>query len=598
MKAEVKKLKYYPASITAGTYISGSSKTIDDLLDTPYLIDYIENKRNVLKRFRGEIVYNATVYTTYKTGAKAGDYWFYLGKRRHSLDLKVLEPNDIVYFDGTYFCTLHTRFTNAVDIRQKYDVCIIGGGAGGVGAAYALRNSGWRVCLVERNDALGGTHAVAGVGLLIASPVCQWYKDIAADAYADGGLNFYNKSFSAQGFAKSKGVGTGTKFEKLFRASQFTDERNVINGFTGNHVYIGDLYFQQRYYNDLKDSIDLLLNYEVIETKSKDTEVSEVIVRSMIDGTIRHICADYFIDCSGDGVMFTSDPSLELDVDYYIGTDPQDRYSESIISASTVPNHYGINTVECLYYTTTRDYKSGEGQTPYETKYKKYTNQQAKGNFGYQGIDDTNVMAYSVSYGLGMTANNFIDKSVEWNMGDAYDRAMCYTRGQSRGIKKMLAIREKYRVNCEAAVSCNPDAELGSLNTQITSSNYVEQHTIALSTWYTDIHNQSYYYKSMIANGIPYEAAIPRCYKNVLCGSRCYGASHIGLSSVRLVKTMLDLGHSCGIAIKQLLDSDARGDVRTVDVAAVQDAIRIADVIDELETYFYGSSVTSEDIVL
>ena len=150
----------------------------------------------------------------------------------------------------------------------------------------------------------------------------------------------------------------------------------------------------------------------------------------------------------------------------------------------------------------------------------------------------------------------------------------------------MLAIREKYRVACEKTV------DQTSLATQITSSNYVDEHTIALSTWYVDIHNQSYYCVSNIANGVPYEALIPKCYTNVLCGSRCYGASHIGLSSVRLVKTMMDLGHSAGIAIKQLLDSNNRVDVRNVDVAQVQSEIGIADVIAELETYFYGDTVT------
>ena len=151
----------------------------------------------------------------------------------------------------------------------------------------------------------------------------------------------------------------------------------------------------------------------------------------------------------------------------------------------------------------------------------------------------------------------------------------------------MLAIREKYRVACEKTVDQNY------LTKQITSSNYATEHIIGLSTWYVDIHNQSYSCVSNIANGVPYEALIPKCYKNVLCGSRCYGSSHIGLSSVRLVKTMLDLGHSAGVAIKQLLDNNTRGDVRTVDVAQVQTEIGIADIITELETYFYGSTVES-----
>ena len=100
--------------------------------------------------------------------------------------------------------------------------------------------------------------------------------------------------------------------------------------------------------------------------------------------------------------------------------------------------------------------------------------------------------------------------------------------------------------------------------------------------------------QSNIPNGVPYEAMIPKCYSNSLVACRAYGASHVGLSSIRLVKTMMDLGHSAGIAIKQLCYSDTRGDVRTVDVSSVQDEIGILSVINDLEAHFFGDTVTTE----
>ena len=106
--------------------------------------------------------------------------------------------------------------------------------------------------------------------------------------------------------------------------------------------------------------------------------------------------------------------------------------------------------------------------------------------------------------------------------------------------------------------------------------------------------SETYNCKSNIPNGVPYEALIPKCCTNSLVACRAYGASHIGLSSIRLVKTMMDLGHSAGIAIKQLCYSDTRGDVRTVDVSSVQNEIGILSVINDLETHFFGSTVTTE----
>jgi 2-polyprenyl-6-methoxyphenol hydroxylase-like FAD-dependent oxidoreductase len=45
----------------------------------------------------------------------------------------------------------------------EFDVCVVGGGSGGFGAALAAARLGRRVCLVEREDTLGGTAVHAGV---------------------------------------------------------------------------------------------------------------------------------------------------------------------------------------------------------------------------------------------------------------------------------------------------------------------------------------------------------------------------------------------------------------------------------------------------
>ena len=137
--------------------------------------------------------------------------------------------------------------------------------------------------------------------------------------------------------------------------------------------------------------------------------------------------------------------------------------------------------------------------------------------------------------------------------------------------------------------------------TKITSDNIEAEKTMALSTWYVDIHNQTYSCTSNIANGVPYEAMIPKCYKNVLVASRCYGASHLALSSIRLVKSMLDLGYSAGKAMLDVLEN-GRADVREADTVAIQNATGIKNSIAEVETYFYGSTVdyiqaNEEDLV-
>lgn len=600
MKSSIKKLANYPVTVTSGVYLDGTSKTLQQAINDGDIggnTDDLKNYSSKLLNYKGEFDYSQ--YISIKKSSIQGDFWVWKSDSIMDFDsCWVAYPNDIIYRDGNYFKTIHIPRTNSVQPKEKYDVCIIGGGAGGIGAGYALRNSGYRVCIVERLDTLGGTHCNAGVGMLIASPICDWYKDVIQVGFDAGKIQFYNMKNADK---LPSEVGIGTTFEKQYRASQFTDEKNTINGFNGNHIILNDAWMYQKYYDDFKDNIDIFINHELINTISDTTtkQVDYITVKNLINGKDFDICADYFIDCSGDGVLFTNDEKLSLDTNYYIGTDPKTRFNESVYADGYVGDHYAINTVEPCYFQVscrvlTDQGANGQGKPPLPTNYKTYTNTTQKSNFSYKFPNsNSNVSTMSNSYGTRMSLQKFIDYPNGWNIADGYDRANYvfltggYTVGNRfAGTRKMLAIREKYRVACEKTVDQNY------LTTQITSSNYTTEKTIALSTWYVDIHNQSYSCVSNIANGVPYEAMIPKCYKNALVASRCYGASHIGLSSVRLVRTMMDLGHSSGIAIKQLLDNNTRGDVRTVDVAQVQSEIGIADVITELETHFYGGTVT------
>lgn len=584
-----------PVTLAECVYVgNGTANTLKDVIigGTNYKIEEIKNMSANLKNYRG--IFNYDNYKTNKDSSVYGDFWLWDGDSLMDFDFSIAYPGDAIYKskDGI-FKVVHIPKTNNIVPKRKYDVCIVGGGAGGIGSAYALQNSGYKVCIVERLDTLGGTHC-NGVGLLIASPICDWYKSIAKEAYDLGKLEFINNSTTGKVGRK---VGAGTDFEKMFRAALFEDSKNVINGFNGNHININDIWFSQKYYNDFKENIDIFINNEVIETKSSNKKLDYIKIRNVLNGTVNTITADYFIDCSGDGVLFTTNKDLALDTDYYIGTDPRDRFNESAYPENYQGDKYGINSVEPCYYQTFAKYIPGYvslADYPNPTNYRKYEGVTAKANYLHQspGGNGCTTKTVSNSNGSKMSLQKFIDYDYDWNLADGESRALAtfmvggYTAGNRfNETRKLLAIREKYRVACEKTV------DQTYLTKQITSQNYVTEKTIALSTWWVDIHNQSYFCTSNIANGVPYESMIPKCYTNTLVACRAYGASHIALSSVRLVKTMMDLGHSAGTAIKQLLDNNTRGDVRTVDVPAVQNEIGIGNVIQELETHFYKPTV-------
>lgn len=618
MKSWIKKLQYFPVTLLEAVYKNGTNKNLATILDeheatmndmkllidaigsdSERYIDTIKGYSGKLTTFKGEFDYAKR--SEYQAG-NVGDFWIYKGNMTQNIDSSPLFPGGIVYVDTAIanttagetiniLRTIYVPYQNHTIQKDKYDVIVVGAGAGGIGAAYALKDSGLRVALIERLDTLGGTHINGGVGLMIANPVGDWYKEICQTAYDEGMMDFRAGSDIAY-----REVGDGTTFEKRWRASLFSDPKSVINGYGGRHLNINGVWFSDKYYDDLKKTIDIFINTEVVEVHSDSGKIYEIKTIDRLTGKESVFVADYFIDCSADAVLFTKNVDLALDTDYYIGTDCRSRFSETAYSETEEPNKYGINTVEPCYFQMAG---TGAAGTPLEKApsfYKTFDNIQGKMNFTWSPPNG-NIAITSNSYGTGMILKDFIEKSTEYNMGDGYDRAKAYfyqtgyyAAGNAfAGICKMLAIRESYRVACDKTVDQNY------LTTQITSENLVSEEIMALSTWYVDIHNQSYSCVSNIANGIPYGAMVPKCYTNVLVASRCYGASHIGLSSLRLVKTMLDLGYSAGKAMA-LAVVNQLADVRDVDTAQVQADTGIANTMSEVETYFYGDTVDYTEV--
>ena len=187
MEAKVKKLDNYPATVFSGVFKDGTNISLDEFIGN-------EQPYDVLKGYKGK--FDFAKRQTLR-GGEVGDYWIYDGEERLNLDGNVIYPNSYIYIDmvkaGENECKAfkHIKILKDITFKPKshYDVVIVGGGAGGIGTAYALKDSGLKVALIERFDTLGGTHC-NGVGLMIANPVGDWYKDICKQAFDDGSLDF------------------------------------------------------------------------------------------------------------------------------------------------------------------------------------------------------------------------------------------------------------------------------------------------------------------------------------------------------------------------------------------------------------------------
>ena len=530
-------------------------------------IDYPDKCLN----FKGSFDWNETASSTFYDDLVYGDFW--INDTRSSIGVfntRLHFPNNLIYYDGNYIQPLYYKRYGNTSAPTHYDVCIVGGGAGGVSTAYALKDQGLKVCLIEKLDELGGTHIHASIASLIATPTtAMWIKPILEEGYNMGIV-------STSKYADTVGRGEGTKFERLWRSSQFC-RGNTLNK-KGTQFELPLHFFYNRYYQDLKDNIDIRLRTEFIESVIENNKITQIKVKSLDADSEYYITADYFVDCSADGVLCRSGKTLGTD--FYIGTDGRARFNEKAYSSEAEPDIYGINVVEAGYVKCNLNRNDKiQDATPTGT----YDDIFPGGNGTVTDLQSS-FMSLSTTSKNQVPPKIFIDYGNDYALAYAEDRckyhsSVNYHVGYYCQQNKMLGIRESYRIKCDYMCT-QTDCEH-----RVVRDDIVPNHIIALSTWYTDLHNAAVHVSNSGFNGIPYESLIPSAFKNVLVASRCFGCSHIAQASFRLTRTMMSLGTAAGNALIQCVNNNIE-DVRNIDIQKLQQDIGIFELFDEVDSLF------------
>lgn len=541
---------------------------IIDTTDWEY-VNYIQKNYPLCKNYKG--IWSYPTSENFYTESNEGDWWINDFTKPFYYNQRYFLPTDIIYFDGSYLNRI--RMKQHISPKPKYDrydVIIVGGGAGGVACAYALKDSGYKVLLIEKLDSLGGTHTNGGCVGLIANPITgTWFKDVCQQGYEEGWITFDTTAITD----------TDT-FETLWtKAFYHPNPNNNPNNIVQSHINVDPWYLSKKYHDDLNGSIEILYNTEFIESHlnpDKD-RVLGVKVKDLISGEEYSIYGEYFVDASANGVLCRS--HKVLDTDFFIGADPYNRFNESALNTAFEGNHYDINTVELAYRVGVLTYKNYDKSRDFaleRSNYKTFSDVVA-----FQNAKVNNII--SPSHGTGIKTTTFIDCGNDVCLNDSIPRALAHSSKMDVAFSEtmpMLAIRESYRIKCDRMLK-QSDCE-----STASSSNIIDEHTIALSSWYVDIHRGTTSIgkvNSTYNNGVPYESLIPSAFKNVLVGSRCFGLSHIAQCNFRLVKTIMSIGYACGHALKQCR-AGWLDDVRNIDITQLQTDIGIADAMAKVES--------------
>lgn len=567
VKSYNRKLTLAECNINYKSIVTPVEDRIIDNTDYEY-VNYIQENYPLCKTYKG--IWSYPTSENFYTESNEGDWWINNFTEPFYYNQRYFLPTDIIYFDGSYLNRIRMpQNTSPKPKYDRYDVVIIGGGAGGVACAYALKDSGYKVLLIEKLDSLGGTHCNGGCVGLIANPITgTWFKDICQQGYEEGWITFDTSSTTD----------TDT-FETLWtKAFYHPNPNNNPNNIVQSHINVDPWYLSKKYHDDLNGSIEILYNTEFIESylnPNKD-RVLGIKVKDLISDEEYSIYGEYFVDASADGVLCRS--HKVLDTDFFIGADPYSRFEESALNTTFEGNHYDINTVELAYRVgglTYKNYDKLRDFTLERSNYKTFSDVVA-----FQNAKINNIL--SPSYGTGIKTNTFIDCGNDVCFNDSIPRALYHSSKMNVAFSEtmpMLAIRESYRVKCDRMLK-QSDCE-----STASSSNIIDEHIIALSSWHVDIHRGTTSIgkvNSTYNNGVPYESLIPSAFKNVLVGSRCFGLSHIAQCNFRLVKTIMSIGYACGHALKQCR-AGWLDDVRNIDITQLQTDIGIADAMAKVE---------------
>lgn len=468
---------------------------------------------------------------------------------------------------------------------MNFQVCIIGAGTAGMAAAYALKDTGYKVLLVERQPMPGGTAVNAWVETWIAGLTPPYLKEIL------------RKDFHIDE-------------ERISKTSLPASFSRICKDGESSSLYLPRQKMCEIYLRDMNSSsnIQLMCNYQFVDACIQDRRIKSIRIQNIGNShDIREIVADFFIDASGNGDLAAYKGCL--DTDYYVGEDPYERFKESLASqiplkqeerviclnepslffrvaesdnndmmetlSSGVPSKYRISHTSDFLYD---GYNNGYWVNPMT----------GMNLSGWTVINAGEEQAYEMTRKQIKSYWGFIQKEVAKRIEEkkelyGYSKKVL-SQYPTRDCAPMLGIRESRRIVCQYMLK-QEDLSI------LASAKSLGQN-IALGSHEIDLHVYGHLSVQDVKNfnkeelrpsGIPYACMIPKRFDNVLVACRAYGASHIALSARRVNKDMAQLGWAAGKALVWCLDQkNLIDDVNKVDVFELQSA-KYTGFIDELK---------------
>ncbi len=385
---------------------------------------------------------------------------------------------------------------------KKYNLIVAGGGLSGIAAAVSAAREGLSVLLIEKNGCLGGA--------LSNSLIYPFFK--------------YQIKDSETG--KSKFLNAGIFKEFLERKEKYNDTCWEV------YKFVFDDIVTESGVNVLFHStiFDIVCEEDSVLTKLKAVKV---VTKS---GVITFE-ADFFVDCTGDGELFTLSGC-----DYQLGRE-KDNLCQPMTTCFRI---CGVET-EIFW-----------SEKPKLQEI--YKDLQAEGKI----INPReNLLEFTMDKEKGIVHLN-TTRVVKYNPTDVFDLSKAEIEAR-RQVAEMFEFLRKYSQGCKNAslvaiapeIGIRESRKLKGVHILTVDELYNKVYfndTIALGNYPVDIHSPDgsgtvmHSFKDNEFYCIPYRSLLPNEYSNLLVAGRCISATHEAQSAIRVMNICACLGQAAGTA--------------------------------------------------
>lgn len=435
----------------------------------------------------------------------------------------------------------------APDETLRTDVCVIGSGSGGTGAALAAARGGADTVLVEFESILGGTSTnawvnswepVSGADGLPREIYAAMRQDPLGVTYADYSRGAHRVVFKDGKW--QRGGHHGLPWEP--RAFNYF-VRELLEATGRCRVLLNTIFYRAHRRGDMIEAVE-----------------------AWFCGRRLRIEARIFIDSTADAEL-----CVDAGCDFHLGEDPRSRYQEPTAPESA---ELQLNGLTLCY----RIKDTGVTQKPWLPKEipegicrrPVHTVVLPNGDhlLNAVGMIDGNAVMEMEYSELMREAYRRVLEHFFWLQqlppGDRWNRwaPKGYGTWAIAGVAPRIGVRESRRVLGDYVLTEN-DVRAG-----VQSQTHPD--IIAISDHAVDVHGRKVrlYEVPNGPYGIPYRCLLPRGVRNLFIASRAASFSHIAAASCRLCRTMMTLGQAAGNAAALCVRE--RVPPREVDVARLR----------------------------